>query len=83
MQWLGVGLLELVHGRSLPQTLHARMRRYGRPSATDEEVHAAAAAASIHDAITLRFPQQYQTVVGERGLRLSGGTVLWPRLQGA
>ena len=47
--------------------------RYGRPSASDEEVHEAAQAASIHEAIMARFPQQYQTVVGERGLRLSGG----------
>lgn len=49
------------------------MCRYGRPDATDEEVHQAAEAASIHESIMTRFPQQYQTVVGERGLRLSGG----------
>jgi ATP-binding cassette subfamily B (MDR/TAP) protein 6 len=36
-------------------------------------VHEAAQAASIHEPIMNRFPQQYQTVVGERGLRLSGG----------
>ena len=47
--------------------------RYGRPNATDEEVHEAAKAASIHDSIVGRFPQQYDTIVGERGLRLSGG----------
>ena len=47
--------------------------RYGRPDATDEEVHEAAKAASIHDSIVGRFPQQYNTIVGERGLRLSGG----------
>jgi len=47
--------------------------RYGRPSATDEEVEAAARAACIHDAITTRFPKGYETMVGERGLRLSGG----------
>jgi ABC-type transport system involved in Fe-S cluster assembly fused permease/ATPase subunit len=47
--------------------------RYGRPSASDEEVYEAARAASIHDAIMTRFPQGYATVVGERGLRLSGG----------
>lgn len=46
--------------------------RYGRPSATDEEVIAAAKAASIHDVI-MRTPQGYQTAVGERGVRLSGG----------
>ena len=50
--------------------------RYGRPGATDEEVYEAAEAASIHEPIMARFPQQYQTVVGERGLRLSGGK--WP-----
>lgn len=49
------------------------LRRYGRPDATDEEVHEAAKAASIHDSIVGRFPQQYDTIVGERGLRLSGG----------
>lgn len=47
--------------------------RYGRLSATDEEVFAAAQAACIHEAITTRFPKGYDTVVGERGLRLSGG----------
>lgn len=46
--------------------------RYGRPAATDEEVIAAAKAASIHDVI-MRTPQNYQTLVGERGVRLSGG----------
>ncbi|CAN8070996.1 unnamed protein product [Agarophyton chilense] len=46
--------------------------RYGRPSATDEEVVAAAKAASIHEVI-MRTPQGYQTLVGERGVRLSGG----------
>ena len=33
----------------------------------------AAAAASLHESIMTRFPEQYATVVGERGLRLSGG----------
>ena len=55
--------------------------RYGRPDATDEEVHEAAKAAMIHDSIVGRFPQQYDTIVGERGLRLSGGAPCpWPRL---
>ena len=48
-------------------------RRYGRPGASDEEVYDAARAASLHDSIINRFPQQYDTIVGERGLRLSGG----------
>ncbi|KAK9915875.1 hypothetical protein WJX75_005561 [Coccomyxa subellipsoidea] len=47
--------------------------QYGRPGARDEEVYEAAKAASIHESISTRFPQGYQTVVGERGLRLSGG----------
>ena len=47
--------------------------RYGKPSADDNDVHKSAEAASIHKTITERFPQHYDTVVGERGLRLSGG----------
>jgi ATP-binding cassette, subfamily B, bacterial len=46
--------------------------RYGRPSATLEEVEEAAQAAYIHDRI-MSFPDGYDTVVGERGYRLSGG----------
>eukprot|EP00899_Mesostigma_viride_P009966 jgi/Mesvir1/18971/Mv18937-RA.2 len=47
--------------------------RYGNASASDEDVRRAAQAAHIHEAIMTRFPNGYQTVVGERGLRLSGG----------
>jgi len=46
--------------------------KYARQSATDEEVYQACRAASIHDKI-LGFPDGYDTKVGERGLRLSGG----------
>ena len=46
--------------------------RYGRLDATDEEVVQAAVRAHIHDEIML-FPDQYQTEVGERGVKLSGG----------
>ncbi|KAJ3146768.1 Homocysteine S-methyltransferase 1 [Geranomyces variabilis] len=46
--------------------------RYGKPSATDDEVIAAAKAAQIHERV-LAFPDGYNTKVGERGLRLSGG----------
>lgn len=45
---------------------------YGRPDATEDEVFAAARAAHIHDFIK-RLPMKYETVVGERGLKLSGG----------
>ncbi len=46
--------------------------RYGRTSATDEEVYAAARRAYIHDFI-MRLPNGYQSKVGERGVMLSGG----------
>ena len=46
--------------------------QYGRPSATLAEVESAARAAYIHDRI-MQFPDGYDTVVGERGYRLSGG----------
>jgi ABC-type transport system involved in Fe-S cluster assembly fused permease/ATPase subunit len=45
---------------------------YGRPSATRDEVIAAARAAHIHDFIE-GLPKGYETPVGERGLKLSGG----------
>jgi ATP-binding cassette subfamily B protein len=45
---------------------------YGRPGASHEEVVAAAKAAYIHDFI-ISLPQGYQSQVGERGLKLSGG----------
>ncbi|KAL7582268.1 hypothetical protein Lser_V15G42072 [Lactuca serriola] len=45
---------------------------YGRLSATPEEVYDAARKAAIHDTI-MNFPQKYSTLVGERGLKLSGG----------
>ncbi|CAA0841848.1 ABC transporter B family member 25-mitochondrial [Striga hermonthica] len=45
---------------------------YGRLSATEEEVYGAARQAAIHDTI-MKFPEKYQTLVGERGLKLSGG----------
>ena len=46
--------------------------RYAKPGATDAELEAAARAANIHDTIA-SFPDRYDTVVGERGYRLSGG----------
>lgn len=46
--------------------------RFARPDATDEEIHAAARAAQIHDHIA-SLPDGYDTLVGERGYRFSGG----------
>lgn len=46
--------------------------RYGKSDATDEELIAAANAAAIHDHI-MSLPDKYDTVVGERGYKLSGG----------
>ena len=46
--------------------------RYGRPGASDAEVEAAARVAQIHDFIE-GLPKGYDTMVGERGLKLSGG----------
>ncbi|MEN9849112.1 MAG: hypothetical protein RL368_1852, partial [Pseudomonadota bacterium] len=45
---------------------------YARPSASPEEVYRAAKLANLHDFIN-SLPQGYETVVGERGLKLSGG----------
>ena len=46
--------------------------RYGCSSATDEEVYAAARAANIHEFI-VSLPEGYETQIGERGFKLSGG----------
>ena len=46
--------------------------RYGRPSATQAEIEQAAQMAHLSDFIA-SLPQQWQTKVGERGLKLSGG----------
>lgn len=46
--------------------------RYAHSTATEEEVYAACHAAAIHDTITA-YPDGYNTQVGERGVRLSGG----------
>ena len=58
-----------------PYLFHATIAdnlRYGKPDATHEELVAAAKLANIHDAIS-GFADGYDTVVGERGYRLSGG----------
>ena len=46
--------------------------RYGNEKATQEEVVAASGAAHAHDFI-MSFPDQYQTIVGEKGMNVSGG----------
>lgn len=45
---------------------------YGKPTATDDEIIAAAKSANAHRFIEL-FPEKYETIVGERGMKLSGG----------
>ena len=54
---------------------HASVRDnllYAKPEATDDELHAAARAAAIHDRI-MELSDGYETLVGERGYRMSGG----------
>jgi ATP-binding cassette, subfamily B, bacterial len=54
---------------------HASIRdnlRFAKPNATDDEIELAAEAARIHDVIAA-LPDGYETVVGERGYRFSGG----------
>jgi ATP-binding cassette subfamily B protein len=46
--------------------------RYAKPDATDEELEVAARAAAIHDRV-MELPDGYDTIVGERGYKLSGG----------
>jgi ATP-binding cassette subfamily B protein len=55
--------------------LHASVRenlRFAEPDATDEEIEAAARAAQIHELVAT-LPEGYDTIVGERGYRFSGG----------
>jgi ATP-binding cassette subfamily B protein len=54
---------------------HASVRenlRFAKPSATDEEIEDAARAAQIHELVA-SLPEGYETIVGERGYRFSGG----------
>ncbi len=46
--------------------------RYGKPEASDAEVEEAAKLAQIHDFV-ISLPKKYESLVGERGLKLSGG----------
>jgi ATP-binding cassette, subfamily B, bacterial len=57
----------LLFSRSIAENI-----RYGRLDATEEEVIAAAKDANAHDFI-MNLPQQYDTPLGERGARISGG----------
>jgi ATP-binding cassette subfamily B protein len=52
-------------------TIHYNIA-YGRPDATRDEIEAAARAARLDDLVR-RLPEGYETMVGERGLKLSGG----------
>ncbi len=45
---------------------------YGRPGASQQEIEQAARQAQVHDFVT-KLPEGYDTIVGERGLKLSGG----------
>jgi ATP-binding cassette subfamily B protein len=54
---------------------HASVREnllYAKPEATEEELHDAARAAAMHDRV-MELPEGYDTIVGERGYKLSGG----------
>jgi len=58
-----------------PHLFHESIRenlRYARPEATDDEIIAACRSAQIHD-LVMSLPDGYETIVGERGYRLSGG----------
>lgn len=58
-----------------PILFHRSLREniaYAKPTATNEEIYAAAKQANIDDFI-MSLPEQYDTLVGERGIKLSGG----------
>jgi len=67
-QQLGVALQHTV---LLSGTIRDNIR-YGQPDAEDEQVVAAAKAAQAHDFV-MDFPAEYDTEIGQRGVRLSGG----------
>lgn len=59
--------------RCAPQSLTlSSYRSYGKFGASEDEIETAAKAAQMHDRI-MSFPDGYDTKVGERGVRLSGG----------
>src|SRR5206468_2197864 len=74
---LSFGSLSEIVGLVSQETylFHATIRenlRFAKPEATDAELDAAARAAQVHDLIA-SLPDGYDTVVGERGYRFSGG----------
>ena len=68
----GVRRRRLAGDVPLPRDASRENLRFAKPDATDEEVEEAARAAQIHDLIS-SLPDGYETVVGERGYRFSGG----------
>jgi ATP-binding cassette, subfamily B, bacterial len=69
---LGAQLAMVTQETFLFHTTIMENLRYARPDAKEGEIIAAAQAANIHDFIA-SLPEAYETVVGERGYRLSGG----------
>ncbi|CAJ0565254.1 unnamed protein product, partial [Mesorhabditis spiculigera] len=73
LEWLRSRVIGLISQE--PVLFHTSILeniRYGKPGATDEEVREAAKLANADDFV-MKFPQGYNTVVGERGAQLSGG----------
>jgi ATP-binding cassette subfamily B protein len=68
-------MLLLADARRVADLVHASLREnlaYGRPDASDEEVLAAAAQANL-EGVLAGLPEGLDTIIGERGHRLSGG----------
>jgi ATP-binding cassette, subfamily B, bacterial len=72
LESLGANIGVVTQETYLFHTTVRRNLQYGRPDATQEELEAAARAANIHDRVA-ELPEGYDTVVGERGYKLSGG----------
>ena len=72
LESLGEVIGEVTQETYLFHTTIRENLRYAKPDATDTELEQAARAAAIHDRI-IELPEKYDTVVGERGYKLSGG----------
>lgn len=72
LPWLRRQVVVISHESVLFHASLAENLRYTSPEASWEEVMAAAAAVGLHE-FTLSLPQGYNTLVGERGARLSAG----------